>query len=84
VNNKVDVSQQCALAAKEANCILARMTRNTDSGLREVTVHFFLALVRLHLAYCIQCGAISERHQGTKASSTESHKAGQAAGVQTL
>lgn len=45
------------------------MARVTDSRLREAVVHSSLALVRLHLAHCVQRWALPQRHRGTRASS---------------
>ncbi|GAB0182196.1 cAMP-dependent protein kinase inhibitor alpha [Grus japonensis] len=47
VNEKLDISWQCALAAQKSNCI----KRSVASRLREVIL---LSLMRSHLEYCIQ------------------------------
>ena len=49
VDGKLDVSQQCALAAQKADCCLGCNERNTASRLREVILPLCSGLVRLHL-----------------------------------
>ena len=54
VDEKLNVTWQCALAAQKANCILGRIKTNVTSRLREVILPLFSALMRPHLEYWLQ------------------------------
>jgi len=54
VDEKPDVSQQCAIAAWKANSFLGLIKGGVASREREVIVHLCSALARPHLEYCVQ------------------------------
>jgi len=54
VDEKLNMSWQCALAAQKVNRILGCIKRSVASSSRKVILPHYSALMRPHLQYCVQ------------------------------
>ena len=61
MEERLDMTQQCALAAQKANCVLGCIQSSVGSRVREGILPLLSGLVRPHLQCCIQLW--SPRHK---------------------
>jgi len=54
VDEKVNMNEQCALAAKNVNCVLGCTKKSVASRLRELIVPLYTTSNRPYLEHCVQ------------------------------
>jgi len=86
VHEKINTSQQCALAAQKANRILGCIKRIVASRSKEVILPLYSVLVRPHLEYCIQLWSPQQKKDMDllERGPEEGHEDDQRAGVPLL
>ncbi|PKU49604.1 hypothetical protein llap_157 [Limosa lapponica baueri] len=60
-DEKLNMTQQCALAAQKANFILGCIERSVASRSREMNLPLYSTPVRPHLEYCIRLWALQRK-----------------------
>ncbi|GAB0189068.1 mitochondrial enolase superfamily member 1 [Grus japonensis] len=86
IDEKLNITWQCAVVAQKANHILGCIQRSVTSRSREVILPLYPTLVRPHLDYCVQLSGPQRKkdHVCVGINPEESHKDGQRAGAPLL
>jgi len=85
IDERFNMSWQCALAAQKANRILGCIKRSMTSRSREVILPLSSALMRPHLQYASSSGDPNKEGHGSVAVSPEGgHKINEKSGVPPL
>ncbi|GAB0178913.1 hypothetical protein GRJ2_000356600 [Grus japonensis] len=83
VDEKLNMSWQCTLAAQKANHVLGCIKRGVTSRSREVILPLYSTLVRPHLEYCVQLWG-PQYKKDIGASPEEGHEDDKSAGAPLL
>jgi len=84
VDEKLDMSHQCVLAAQKANHVLGCINRSVASRSREVVLPFYSTLVGPHLEHCVWLWSPQHKKDVELGGPEEDHKDDLRAGTPLL